>query len=85
MDRLSVPSAAVIAIDHQVEPTWMTPISKYLKNGALPENRAKAIKVRVRTIRYSLINDLMYRWSFSSPYSRCILRGEAEKIIEQVH
>ena len=66
MDCSSIPNVAVIAIDHHVKPSWITPIFDYPKNGALPENRAEAEKVRVRTVRYSLIKDLLYRRSFSS-------------------
>ena len=36
IDRPSIPNVAVITIDHRVEPSWMTPILEYLKNGALP-------------------------------------------------
>ena len=85
MDRPSIPIVAIIAIDHQAEPSWMSPISQYLKNGALPKNQAKATKVRARAARYSMINGVMYRQSFSSRYLRCIPRGEAERIIEKVH
>ena len=63
----------------------MTPILKYLKNGALLENLAKAVKVRARASRYSLTNGVLYRQSFSGSYLRCIPCGEAERIIEQVH
>ena len=85
MDRPSIPSIVVITIDHHAEPSWMTPTSKYLKNGALLENQVEAVKVRAREARYSLINDVLYRRSFSVSYLRCIPRGEAERIIEQVH
>ena len=78
MDRPSIPNVAVISIDHQAKPSWMTPISEYLKNGSLPENRAEVVKVRAQAARYSLINGLLYRQSFSGPYLRCIPRGEAE-------
>ena len=63
----------------------MTPVSKYLNNGALPKNRVNAVKVRARVARYSLISGMLYKRSFSGPYLRCIPRGEAERIIEQVH
>ena len=71
-DSLSIPSVEVMAIDHQVEMSWMTPISEYLKNGALLENWAKLVKVKAQASRYSLVNDVLYRRSFSGPYLRCI-------------
>ena len=85
MDRPSIPIAVVIAINHQVEPSWMTIVSKYPKNGALLENRVEVVKVRALGVRNSLINDMLYRRSFLGPYLRCIPRGEAERIIKQVH
>ena len=63
----------------------MTPIIKYLSHGTLPKNRAEAVKVKAQATRYSLMDGMLYRHSFSGPYLRCFPHGEAEKVIEQVH
>ena len=43
------------------------------------------IKIKARAARYALINDVLYMWSFSGPYQRCVPPDEAKHIIEQVH
>ena len=71
--------------NQQVGPSWMTPIVEYLSHGTQPENQAEAIKVKAQVARYSIIEGMLYRRSFSEPYLRCLPRRKAEKIIEQVH
>ena len=63
----------------------MTPITEYLRNGVLPENRAKVIKVKVWAARYLIVNGVLYRRSFSGLYLRCLPKEEVERVIEQVH
>ena len=74
-----------MAIDEQAEQSWMVPITEYLVNRALPENRYEAIKVKARATRYFLMNGVMYRCSFSRPYLRCLPRGEVMLVKEKVH
>ena len=63
----------------------MTPIEGYLKNGSLLENRAEAVKVKDRLARYSLMNGVLYKHSFSGSYLRCLPLEETERVIEHVH
>ena len=63
----------------------MMPIVEYLSHGTLLENRAEFVKVKARATRYSLIDGMLYRCSFSGSYLRYLPDGEAEKVIEQVH
>ena len=39
----------------------MTPIIRYLKEGWLPENKAKARKIHIRAARFVIIDDVLYR------------------------
>ena len=75
MDQPSIQGTTVMAIDQQAEPSWMTPIAKYLLHGTLLKKRAEALKVKAQAIRYSLIDRMLYR----------LPNEEAEKVIEQVH
>ena len=64
------------------------PISSYLRNMILPEDRSEVVKVKARVARaarYALINDILYMRSFFGPYQRCVLPDEAKHVIEQVH
>ena len=43
------------------EENWMTPIVAYLKDGRLPEERDKARKLRIRSAKYVLIDEVLYK------------------------
>ena len=56
-----------------------------MADGTFLEIRANAVKVKAQAARYSLLNEVLYRHSFLGPYLRCLLRGEAMLVMEQVH
>ena len=49
----------------QIEGNWMTPIISYLKYGSLPEGKDEARRLKVRSARYVLLNDVLYKRGFS--------------------
>ncbi|XP_050258937.1 uncharacterized protein LOC126703927 [Quercus robur] len=65
--------------------SWMTPIISYLKDGRLPEEKDEARKVRVRSARYVLMNEVLYKRGFSQPYLRCLAPDEANYVLREVH
>ncbi|XP_030934540.1 uncharacterized protein LOC115959990 [Quercus lobata] len=64
---------------------WMTPIISYLKDERLPEEKDEARKVRVRSARYVLMNEVLYKRGFSQPYLRCLAPDEANYVLREVH
>ena len=71
----------------QVESTgnWMTPIISYLKEGQLLEEKDKARKLRVRSAKYVLMDEILYKGGFSQPYLRCLAPDEANYVLREVH
>ena len=69
----------------QIEGNWMTPIISYLKDGNLPEGKNEARRLRVRSARYVLLNDVLYKRGFSQPYLRCLSPDEANYVLREVH
>ena len=51
---------------------WMTPIVSYLKDGRLPEEKDEVRKLRVKSARYILIDEVLYKRGFSQPLLRCL-------------
>ena len=43
----------------------MTPIISYLKDGRLPEGKDEARKLRVKSARYILMDEVLYKRGFS--------------------
>ena len=64
---------------------WMTPIVSYLKDGRLLEEKDEAKKLRVRSARYVLMNEMLYKRGFSQPYLRCLAPDEANYVLREVH
>ena len=72
---------------HQIEgeENWMTPIVSYLKDGKLPEGKDEARKLRVISVRYVLMNEVLYKRGFSQPYLRCLAPDEPNYVLREVH
>ena len=47
------------------EENWMTPIVSYLKDGKLLEGKDEARKLKVRSARYVLMDEVLYKRGFS--------------------
>ena len=64
---------------------WMTPIVGYLKEGKLPQGRDEARKLRIKSAKYVLMDELLYNRGFSQPYLRCLAPDEANYVLREVH
>ena len=67
------------------EENWITPIISYLKDGKLLERKDEAKKLRVRSARYLLMDEVLYKRGFSQPYLRCLAPDEASYILREIH
>ena len=63
----------------------MTPIVAYLNDGRLLEERDEARKLRIRSTKYVLIDEVLYKRGFSQPYLRCLALEEANYVLREVH
>ena len=59
----------------------MTPIISYLKEGKLPEGRDEAKKLRIKSAKYILMDEMLYKRGFSQPYLRCLAPDEANYVL----
>ena len=64
---------------------WMTPIVSYLKDGRLPEEKSEARKLKVKSARYVLIDEVLYKRGFSQPLLRCLAPDDANYMLREVH
>ena len=55
---------------------WMTPIVSYLKDGRLPKEKDEARKLRVKSARYILMDEVLYKRVFFQPLLRCLAPDE---------
>lgn len=64
---------------------WRSLITQFLKMGNLPFNRVEALKLKLRATQYTLIDDILYKQSFTMPYLRCLSLAETEYVMREVH
>ncbi|GJW52562.1 reverse transcriptase domain-containing protein [Tanacetum coccineum] len=62
----------VTAMVEEEGPTWITPITEYLKDGVLPDDKKEANKLRIKARQYELMDGILYRRSFLRPWLRCV-------------
>ena len=63
----------------------MTPVKVYLRDERLLEERDKARKLRIRSAKYVLIDEVLYKGGFSQPYLRCLALDEANYVLREIH
>lgn len=59
-------------------PGWASQIIKYLNDGQLPEDKEEPRKTRMRANLYMLLDDVLYKRSFTLPLLRCLSEEEAD-------
>ncbi|XP_075633359.1 uncharacterized protein LOC142605807 [Castanea sativa] len=64
---------------------WTTPLISYLKDGTLPDGKEAARKLKVQSVRFVLIKDVLYKRGFSRTYLRCLGPEEADYVMREVH
>ena len=64
---------------------WMTLIVGHLKEGKLPQERDEAHKLRIKSAKYILMDEVLYKRGFSQPYLRCLAPDEASYVLREVH
>ena len=57
----------------------------YLKDGLLLEDKEEARKLRVRAMRFVLMDEVLNKRGFSQPYLRCLTSDEFHYILRDVH
>ena len=63
----------------------MTPIVSFLQNEHLPQDAKEAKKIKKRVARFTILNDTLYKRSFSIHYLKCVDEEEAKYILEEIH
>ena len=64
---------------------WMDQINAHLRTWWLPTYKMEARKIYVKSLRYALIEGVLYKKSFLIPYLKCLRPQEAETALREVH
>ena len=52
-----------VGIIEEEEDSWQTPIKKFLVKEILPEDKKEATRIRIRSTRYTVLDEKLYRKS----------------------
>ncbi|GJX89956.1 reverse transcriptase domain-containing protein [Tanacetum coccineum] len=85
LNEKSINEKEVAVVVEEEEPTWMTPIVEYLRDGILPEDSKDASKLRIKARQYELLHEVLYRRSFLKPWLRCVGPLQANYVIRERH
>lgn len=85
VEILTQPSAVDSAVCAVWYATWMSPIFSYLTNRIVPDNKAQAWKILYQSVRYTAINDVLYKRDYTTPYLKCITPEQGDYILREIH
>nr|GEY80483.1 reverse transcriptase domain-containing protein [Tanacetum cinerariifolium] len=63
----------------------MTELVSYLKEGILPADEKEVRKIRLKARQYELMEGILYKRSFLTPWLRCVGPLQAEYVIKEIH
>ncbi|XP_073152557.1 uncharacterized protein [Henckelia pumila] len=67
------------------EGDWRYDIHKYLTTKELPSDNKKAREVKRRALRFVMINQILFKRSFSQPLLKCLGPDEANYVLREIH
>ena len=84
---LKTPSIAdlISVVTMYENPKWMTPIMRYLMNGALPSDLVEAKRLSKEASYYIIIGGQLYKRSLSQPLLKCLAPEQVNSVLEEVH
>nr|GEZ38293.1 reverse transcriptase domain-containing protein [Tanacetum cinerariifolium] len=85
LETKSITGKEVTAVIEEDGPTWMTELVNYLQEGTLPEDEKEARKIRLKARQYELMEGILYKRSFLTPWLRCVGPFQAEYVIKEIH
>nr|GEX90467.1 reverse transcriptase domain-containing protein [Tanacetum cinerariifolium] len=85
LEKKSIKGKEVTAVIEEDGPTWMTQLVDYLKEGILLGDEKEARKFHLKARQYELIEGVLYRRSFLTPWLRCVGPLQAEYVMREIH
>nr|GFA69602.1 reverse transcriptase domain-containing protein [Tanacetum cinerariifolium] len=85
LENKSIKEKEVAAVIEEDGPTWMTQLLDYLKEGVLPGDKKEARKLRLKARQYELMEGVLYRRSFLTPWLRCVGPLQVDYVMKEIH
>jgi hypothetical protein len=85
LSRPSVSHDEVGTIERTAHPTWMAPLTDFLRRGALPEDRKEVERLKALASKYVLRGEALCKRGYSMPLLRCLNSVESTKVLREIH
>nr|GEV17510.1 reverse transcriptase domain-containing protein [Tanacetum cinerariifolium] len=85
LENKSIKKKEVAAVIEEDGPTWMTQLLDYLKEGVLPGDKKEERKLPLKARQYELIEGVLYRRSFLTPWLRYVGPLQADYVMRKIH
>ncbi|GKC75762.1 reverse transcriptase domain-containing protein [Tanacetum coccineum] len=85
LQEKSIQEREVAAVVEEEGSTWITPITEYLKDGVLSDDKKEANKLCIKARQYKLMDGILYRRSFLRSWLRCVGPLQADYVIKEIH
>ncbi|GJT62971.1 reverse transcriptase domain-containing protein [Tanacetum coccineum] len=85
LQEKSIQEQEVAVVVEEEGPTWITPITEYLKDEVLSDDKKGANKLRIKARQYQLMDEILYRRSFLRSWLRCVGPLQADYMIREIH
>lgn len=85
LPRKSIDKPQSEAMELEEEISWMAPYVLFLKKGVMPKDAKEARKMRINAPNYTMYWGRIYRRGHSTPWLKCVMNREAEKVMQEIH
>ncbi|XP_015953028.1 uncharacterized protein LOC107477505 [Arachis duranensis] len=69
----------------KIGPSWMDPITDFLKNGKLPDDEKAAKALRREAAKYAVIQGQLFKKGLSQPLLKCLHPDQTNYVLREVH
>ncbi|XP_073154213.1 uncharacterized protein [Henckelia pumila] len=67
------------------ESDWRKDLLEYMEKGELPKDPKKAYRLKQRSLRFVMVEGVLYKKSFSGPLLKCLGPKEAHYVLKKIH
>nr|GEY72400.1 reverse transcriptase domain-containing protein [Tanacetum cinerariifolium] len=85
LENKSIVEKEIATVIEEDGPTWMTQLVDYLKGRVLLGDKKEDRKLRLKARQYELMEGVLYRRSFFTPWLRCVGPLQAEYVMREIH
>ncbi|XP_059446338.1 uncharacterized protein LOC132177877 [Corylus avellana] len=75
----------VFILTIEVAPAWAEEIVGFLERGILPGERKKAVRLKQKAARFTLVNGALFKRGFMLPLLKCVSKEEGNYVLREIH